>query len=148
MGADVSIAIKPTVPLDSIKADMGQIEQVLMNLVVNARDAMPKGGEISIETRNVKLEGDFEHRHEAVRPAKYVLLSVSDSGCGMNAGTRSRIFEPFFTTKEPWRGAGLGLFTVYEIVKQSGGYISVESEIAKGSTFKLYFPSVAAAQRT
>jgi two-component system cell cycle sensor histidine kinase/response regulator CckA len=119
--------------LKSIKADPGQIEQVIMNLAVNARDAMPKGGELSIQTANCVLEGTDNRQ---------VLLVLTDTGAGMDVPTQARIFEPFFTTKGPGEGTGLGLATVYGIVEQSGGRIGVESQLGRGSSFKIHFPAV------
>ncbi len=142
IGEDVDLVMTPGQNLWPVRADAGQIEQVIMNLAVNARDAMPSGGRLTIETSNVTVDEDYSRLHSPIRPDDYVVVSISDTGIGMDAETQSHIFEPFFTTKG-LKGTGLGLSTVYGIIKQSGGYIWVFSEVGRGTTFKIYLPRVA-----
>src|SRR5467141_4069560 len=142
IGEDIDLEIRTAKNLGAIKADASQMEQVIMNLVVNARDAMPNGGRLLIETSNEDLDSAYNIVHPVVRQGSYILLAVSDNGTGMDAETQAHIFEPFFTTKPQGKGTGLGLATVYGVVKQSGGFVWVYSELGKGTSFKIYLPRV------
>jgi two-component system, cell cycle sensor histidine kinase and response regulator CckA len=142
IGEDISVTIAMDAELRSVRADRNQIEQVILNLAVNSRDAMPEGGELRIDTKNVRLDEQYVRVHPGAKAGNYVRLAVTDSGSGMDSETLAHIFEPFFTTKEMGKGTGLGLATVYGVVKQSGGYVWVDSEPGKGASFQIFLPRV------
>ncbi|MDI6804354.1 MAG: ATP-binding protein [Bacteroidota bacterium] len=139
IGEHIEIEFLPNKGINTIFADTAQIEQIIMNLCMNARDAMPEGGKLIIETENVVLDEDYVHGYPGAKPGKYVMLAVTDTGCGIPSSSLDRIFEPFFTTKEKDKGTGLGLAMVHGIVYQHNGIINVYSEVSKGTTFKIYF---------
>ena len=148
MGGDVDTQIVPALDLQTVKADAGQIEQVIINMAINARDAMPNGGKLTLETANVSFDQESVSRYPELKPGDYVMVAITDTGTGMSEEVKARVFEPFFTTKGIGQGTGLGLSTCYGIIKQSGGHISVYSELGRGTTFKIYLPQVETQAKT
>jgi two-component system, cell cycle sensor histidine kinase and response regulator CckA len=142
LGEDIEVNTNLSADLGTVKADQGQLEQVIMNLAVNARDAMPEGGKLRIETANVELDQEYVRHHTGAKEGHYVKLAVIDTGTGIDKQTLAHIFEPFFTTKEVGKGTGLGLATVYGVVKQSGGYVWVDSEPGQGASFQIFLPRI------
>jgi CheY-like chemotaxis protein len=140
IGEDLELITIPAASRDAVEADAGRLEQVIMNLVVNARDAMPDGGKLTLETGTVQLSESYSARQLGIQPGQHVTISISDTGIGMDEDTQRHLFEPFFTTKNPGRGTGLGLATAYGIIRQSGGAIGIISELGKGTTARIYLP--------
>jgi CheY-like chemotaxis protein len=146
IGDNIEVTLRQRLGVAAIKADPTQVEQIVMNLAVNARDAMPEGGTLTIETANVELDEHYAKTHLAVEPGAYVVLTVTDTGTGITPQVQARLFEPFFTTKAPGKGTGLGLATVHGIATRCGGSVNVYSEIGRGTSFKVYFPRAAAGE--